>query len=87
MQVDNSDSYQKTRRKTTETDPYIAFKAYQMGQLSPKDEKDAGDVLQALMDELKIKYDRNNKEDFCEIAKILFYILQYPSTEMAELHA
>lgn len=58
-----------------------------MGQLSQKDEKDAGDVLQALMDELKIKYDRNNKEDFCEIAKILFYILQYPSTEMAELHA
>ena len=38
------------------------------------------------IDELDLQVNKNNKEDYEEVFKILTQILQYPSTDQAEIH-
>lgn len=38
------------------------------------------------LDELELKYNRENKEDYDELIKLITQILAYPSTEQADIH-
>lgn len=76
----------KNRLQLTLDDPYISYKAYSTKNFTEKEKVRIDKSLQRQMDELGLKYNKKNEEDFYEIAELLCDRLQYPSSRMAEIH-